>query len=318
VRALLSLLVPAALAGALPAADGPTFVWAPPAGLEQRPLWPAGPPALPADGSAGPRPPEAARRVPTRAGGAFTAISDVSAPTLTIFPPTAPSVGAAVVVFPGGGFRVVAIDIEGTEACAWLTSLGVTCALLKYRVPGGNHHWDPARERHVDPPVRFALQDAQRAVRLVRAEAAALGVDPRQIGVLGFSAGGYLAAQVSHLLEPSSVPVDAIDAHSSRPDFSLAIYPGHLCRAGGVLDPGLPVRPGGPPTFLLHAWDDPVDKICHATVYAQALAAAGVPAEVHLFARGGHAFGLRETGAPVDGWTRLAEAWLRGLGVLGG
>ncbi len=315
-RALLPLLVPAALAGALPPADGPPVVWAPPAGLEQRPLWPAGPPDLPADRSAGPRPPEGARRVPTRAGGAFTAISDVSEPTLTLFPPTAPSAGAAVVVFPGGGFRVLAIDIEGEEACAWLASLGLTCALVNYRVPGGNHHWDPARGRHVDPPVPFALHDAQRAVRLVRAEAAALGVDPQRVGVLGFSAGAYLAAQVSHLTAPPAAPVDAADLASSRPDFALLIYPGHLCRAGGALDPGLPVRPGAPPTFLLHAWDDPVDKICHATVYAQALAAAGVPAEVHLFAAGGHAFGLRSPpGAPVAGWTGLAEAWLRGLGV---
>jgi acetyl esterase/lipase len=147
---------------------------------------------------------------------------------------------------------------------------------------------------HITPKVPRALQDAQRTIRLVRARAKELNLDPNKIGVIGFSAGGYLVAQTSNIFEPTYKPVDAADKLSSRPDFAVALYPGHLCRENGnTLDPGIHVTKQTPPTFLLQAWDDPVDDICNSTVYARALDDAGVPAEVHLFAKGGHAFGLR-------------------------
>ncbi len=133
---------------------------------------------------------------------------------------------------------------------------------------------------------------------------------------MGFSAGGYLVAQTSNIFEPAYKPVDAIDTISSRPDFGVALYPGHLCRKGTTLDPDIHVTKRTPPTFLLQAWDDPVDEICNSTLYARALDAAGVPAEVHLFAKGGHAFGLRQKEHPVAMWPSLVESWLKERGIL--
>lgn len=221
-----------------------------------------------------------------------------------------------MVVFPGGGFRLLAMDLEGTEICDWMTAKGVTCVLLKYRVPKSNHYWDKECHCHITPEVPRALQDAQRTIRLVRARAKELNLDPDKVGVIGFSAGGYLVAQTSNIFEPAYRPVDAADKLSSRPDFAVALYPGHLCREGATLDPGIHVTKRTPPTFLLQAWDDPVDEICNSTVYARALDDAGVPAEVHLFAKGKHAFGLRRTEHPVAMWPSLVENWLKEIGIL--
>jgi acetyl esterase/lipase len=205
---------------------------------------------------------------------------------------------------------------EGIEICNWLTSKGITCILSKYRVPKSAHHSDEDCKCHVTPKVPRALQNAQRTIKLVRAQAQALHIDPHKIGVIGFSAGGYLVAQTSNIFKPSYKPVDEIDRVSSRPDFALAFYPGHLCRPGTTLDPGIHVTKQTPPTFLLQAWDDPVDKICNSTLYARALDAAGVPAEVHLFAKGGHAFALRHKDHPVAMWPSLVESWLKESGIL--
>jgi acetyl esterase/lipase len=292
-------------------------VWRPPAGLRQLPLWPGAAPDM-----AGVNlPPERSetRTNPSRfAGRPVTAIYDVAAPTMTIFPARAPANGAAMLVFPGGGFELLAIDLEGSEACDWLTARGVLCVLVKYRVPNSNHHYDPGCDCAVTPAHLLALQDAQRAIRLVRSRASSLRIDPGRIGVIGFSAGGYLVAQTSNIFEPAYAPVDAIDRVSSRPDFAAALYPGHLCREGGALDPGIRVTARTPPTFIVQARDDPTDPVCNAILYARALDAAGVPAEIHLFAKGGHAFALRRTGHPVDGWPALLENWLREIGILRG
>jgi len=254
---------------------------------------------------------------PEAVGGRFSeAVFDVSEPTMTVFPPKGASTGAAVIVFPGGGFRAVVLTVGGTEICAWLTAKGITCILSKYRVPRSNHYWDDAANRAVTPAVPRALQDAQRTIRLVRARAAQLEIDPTKIGVMGFSAGGYLVAQTSNIFAPTYKTVDEIDAISSRPDFALSIYPGHLCRNGRTLDPGIRVTPRTPPTFIVQAWDDPVDPVCNSLVYASALNAAGVLTEVHLFATGGHNFGLRRPKEPVGAWATLAENWLRGLKIL--
>ena len=284
--------------------------WVPPDGLAEVPIWPSDPPnSLAFDKK------ESLFTVKRVSGHSYAAIANVSTPTITIFPPKGKSTGASLVVFPGGGFNILAIDIEGTEICEWVTSTGATCVLLKYRVPGGNHHWDKSCKCHVTPEVPFALQDAQRAIRVVRSKSKQLGIDPTKIGVIGFSAGGYLVAQTSNIFEASYAPVDDIDQLSSRPDFAIALYPGHLCRAGKSLDPNLTVTSKTPPTFLLQAWDDPVDDVCNSTVYARALDAAGVEAEVHLFAKGGHAFGLRSKGRPVSAWPSLVENWLKEIGV---
>jgi acetyl esterase/lipase len=283
--------------------------WQPSPGQVQVPIWPgAAPDAIAA--------PKAESVGPEDGHGGWIRASDVSQPTMTVYAPKGRNTGAAVVVFPGGGFKVLAMDLEGTEICDWLTARGITCVLLKYRVPSGNHHWDEKCQCHVTPKVPRALQDAQRTIKLVRSRARELNLDPNKIGVIGFSAGGYLVAQTSNMFTLTYKPVDAVDKLSSRPDFAVALYPGHLCRADGKLDPGIRVTGKTPPTFLLQAWDDPVDPICNSTLYAGALDRAGVPAEVHLFAKGGHAFGLRDKEHPVSSWPSLVESWLKEIGIL--
>lgn len=290
-------------------------VWQPPAGLHEIPIWPNGAP----DMQGAHQPPESvliAHTPEALNGHTSQAVFDVTAPTMTIFPPKGTNTGVAMIVFPGGGFNAVVITLEGTEICDWLSADGVTCVLLKYRVPGSAHHWDAKCKCHITPKVPRALQDAQRTIKLVRASAAALNIDPNKIGVMGFSAGGYMVAQASNNFAPTYKPVDATDKFSSRPDFAILIYPGHLCRAGGKLDPTIHVTKQTPPTFLLQAWDDPVDNICNSTLYANALAEAGIPAEVHLFAKGGHAFALRHSEQAVATWPELVKKWMSKIGTL--
>lgn len=290
-------------------------VWEAPAGLKQIPLWPGVVP----DMKGNTQPPESVLTAETpEAIGSKTsqAVFDVTVPTLTVFPAKGKNTGVTMIVFPGGGFRAVVLTLEGTEICDWLTAKGITCVLVKYRVPGGNHWWNPACKCHETPKVPRALQDAQRSIRLVRSMAKELGVDPAKIGVIGFSAGGYLVAQTSNIFKPSYKPVDEIDKVSSRPDFAVALYPGHICRDGGKFDPTLPISKDAPPTFLLQAWDDPVDEICNSTMYARALDQAGVATEVHLFANGGHAFALRKNPHPVAMWPTLVENWMRDVNIL--
>jgi acetyl esterase/lipase len=287
--------------------------WQPaPDGAQTR-IWPdKAPDARPADG------PEVAATVVDKAGKEklvggkpWVYVDKVSQPTMTVYSPKGTNTGAAVVVFPGGGYEILAIDLEGTEACDWLTSRGITCVLLKYRVPCVLV--EPYRD------CRTALEDAQRTVGLVRFHAAEWKIDPRKIGVLGFSAGGHMAAAIStHFERRLYKPLDAADKESSRPDFAVALYPGHLAASerGFALNPDIRVTRRTPPTFLLQAQDDPVDPIENSLVYYSALQKAGVSAELHVFAKGGHAFGLRPTASPISGWPQLVEAWLRTIGIL--
>jgi acetyl esterase/lipase len=290
-------------------------VWQQPAGLEQIPIWPTTAPDM--EGNTRPTESVLTAQTPEAINGISSeAVFDVTEPTMTIFPPMGKNTGVAMIVFPGGGFKAVVITLEGTEICDWLTAKGITCVLLKYRVPGSNHWWDEKCKCHVTPRVPRALQDAQRTIKLVRARAAELNIDPNKIGAMGFSAGGYMVAQISNIFAPAYKPVDATDKVSSRLDFAIAVYPGHLCREGMKLDPTIHVTKQSPPTFLLQAWDDPVDNICNSTLYAEALAAANVPAEVHLFAHGGHAFALRHPDQAVATWPNLVERWLKEIGML--
>ena len=238
-------------------------------------------------------------------------IGNVSQPTITLYPaPAAQNSGPAVVVFPGGSYRILAIDLEGTEVCDWLNSIGVNCALLKYRVP----------ETGPFPKSEAALQDAQRAIGVVRQHAAEWHIDPKRVGVLGFSAGGHLAAAVSTHYEQRLYPaVDAADQLSCRPDFSLIIYPGYLALAEKNFEfsPDIPVTASTPPAFLVQAEDDSV-HVENAVEYFMALKKAGVPAELHTYAQGGHGYGLRPTEKPVTRWPQLASLWLHTIGVLHG
>nr|WP_231708262.1 alpha/beta hydrolase [Sphingomonas populi] len=278
------------------------------------PLWPGDAP----NGTFRPQPPESVQTYDDAGvlGGKSEAVLNIAVPTMTIMPAKGRKTGTAVIVFPGGGFRKVFIGLEGTEICDWLTRKGVTCIVSKYRAPGGNDFWDDTLNRRITPHIPRALQDAQRTIRLVRSKAGELGIDPHRIGVLGMSAGGYLVAQTSNILTPTYRPIDAIDKISSRPDFAVALYPGHICRDDGSFDRSLPVTKAAPPTFIAQAWDDATDPICNSLMYAAALDKAGVSTEVHLFAKGGHAFALRHKDEPVGQWPQLVELWLKQIGML--
>jgi acetyl esterase/lipase len=236
-------------------------------------------------------------------------LTNVSVPTMTVFAPKGKNTGVGVVVFPGGGYSILAIDLEGTEVCDWLTSRGVTCFLLKYRVPNTGPY----------PKSAAALQDAQRAVGLVRAHAVDWGVDAKRIGVLGFSAGGHLAAAVSTHYKTRLYPaVDAADKVSCRPDFAVVLYPGHLAQEdkGFAFTPDIPVTKETPPTFLLQTEDDPV-HVENAVRYFMALKKVGVNTELHVYAQGGHGYGLRRTKLPVTAWPDLVDVWMKTIGVVG-
>ncbi|HVW11058.1 MAG TPA: alpha/beta hydrolase, partial [Bryobacteraceae bacterium] len=228
--------------------------------------------------------------------------------------------GVAMLVFPGGGYQILAIDLEGTEVCDWLTSHGMTCILLKYRVPDSGPHWEDGCKCHVTPKAPLALEDAQRALGLVRLHAREWHIDPHKIGVLGFSAGGHLVAAMStHFEKRAYAPIDAADRESCRPDFAVALYPGHLWMSDEkkfALNPDIHVTARTPPTFLLQAENDYVDYVNQALVYYIALKDAKVPVEMHLYAEGGHAFGLRRTKQPITQWPDLVEKWLGTIGVL--
>jgi acetyl esterase/lipase len=290
-----------------------TPAWQPSPGHTQVAIWPGVvPDAVPVAG------PEVTATVndPLVAGRPWVQVGQVSRPTMTVYPPEGKNTGVAVVVFPGGGYWVLAIDLEGTEVCDWLTSKGITCVLLKYRVPG--EHLFPRSGPYPKSPM--ALEDAQRTVRLVRFHAAEWHIDPHKIGVLGFSAGGHLVAAISTLFEKRLYPaVDAADKQSCRPDFGVAVYPGHMLENTSKpfeLNPYVPVSIQTPPTFLLQAEDDPIDTVKNSLVYYAALKKAGVPVEMHLYAHGGHAFGLRRTKLPVTGWSQLVETWLGTIGMI--
>ncbi len=270
------------------------------------------------------------------AGRPWVYVGNVSRPTMTVYSPKGKNTGAAVVVFPGGGYQVLAIDLEGTEICDWLTPKGITCVLLKYRVTDVGPY--PKSGPYPESPM--ALEDAQRTVGLVRFHAAEWHIDPHKIGVLGFSAGGHLAAATSTHFEKRLYPaVDAADKESCRPDFAVAIYPGHLSLSAAewdakqgtkrivvphpaasdkahALNPDLHVTRQTPPTFLLQAENDRVDNVDDSLAYYIALKEAGIPVEMHLYAHGGHAFGLRRTQSPITGWPQLVETWLGTIGMI--
>ena len=280
--------------------------WQPPKDKVTLPLWPGAAPGAPAN-----LPPEADTTTPQQnliAGQPLIRLGNVARPTLTVYAPPRNRSGAAVVVFPGGGYQILAIDLEGTEVCDWLNSIDVTCILVKYRVPStGPFPKSPA-----------ALEDAQRALGLVREHAAAWHLDPARIGVLGFSAGGHLAAALStHYEKRLYDPGDDADKLSCRPDFAVIVYPGYLALADQNMAPNPDIHPNAktPPTFLVQAEDDPV-HVENALVYFSALKNAGVPAELHVYAEGGHGYGLRRTALPVTTWPQSVETWLKTIKML--
>ena len=291
-----------------------TPVWQPSPGHTQVSIWPGAVPD--AQRVTGPEN-TATDTKDLVAGRPWVYVGNVSRPTMTVYSPTGKNTGAAVVVFPGGGYQILAIDLEGTEVCDWLTSKGITCVLLKYRVPGEGLY--PKSGPYPKSPV--ALEDAQRTVGLVRFHAAEWHIDPHKIGVLGFSAGGHMVAAISTHFEHRLYPaVDAADKVSCRPDFAVALYPGHLSLADNsfALNPDIRthITRQTPPTFLLQNENDHVDRVEDSLSYYAALKKAGVPVEMHLYAEGGHAFGLRRTSLPATAWPQLVETWLRTIGMV--
>jgi acetyl esterase/lipase len=307
--------------------------WQPSPGHAQIPIWPGKAPD--------PQPVAGPETVTTDkgsliAGKPVVGVNNVTVPTMTVFSPQGKNTGAAVVVFPGGGYQMLAIDLEGTEVCDWLTAKGITCVLLKYRVTDVGPY--PKSGPYPESPM--ALEDAQRTMGLVRLHAAEWHIDPQKIGVLGFSAGGHLVAAISNHYEKRLYPaVDAADKESCRPDFAVAIYPGHLSLSAAEwdakqgtrkfaiphaanadkelsLNPDLHVTRRTPPTFLLQAENDNIDNVDDALAYYIALKNAGVPAEMHLYAEGRHAFGLRRTKFPITGWPQLVDVWLVTIGMI--
>lgn len=311
--------------------------WHPSPGHKQIAIWPgAAPDAQPVQG------PEAVKTTGKDelvAGRPWTYVSNVTRPTITVYSPKGKNTGVAVVVFPGGGYQILAIDLEGTEVCDWLTAHGITCVLLKYRVTDVGAY--PKSGPWPESPM--ALEDAQRTIGLVRDHAAEWGIDPHKIGVLGFSAGGGMMANISnHFARRVYAPVDGADRVSCRPDFAVGVYPGHLSLAAArydatfgekkfllgtpvdasIGDPDLELNPNlhptrqTPPTLLIEAEDDHVDSVYDALAYSIALHRAGVPVEIHLYAQGNHAYGLRPTELPITRWPLLMETWLHTIGML--
>lgn len=245
---------------------------------------------------------------PLIAGRPVIRLGNVSTPTLTVYRPKGATTGAAVVVFPGGGYQILALDLEGTEVCEWLNGIGVTCVLVKYRVPNSGPF----------PASSAALQDAQRAMGLVRQHAEAWGIDAARVGVLGFSAGAHLSAAIStHFDRRSYARVDAADDLSCRPDFAVVVYPGYLAQPDKQMARNADITPTGqtPRTFIVQSQDDPV-HVENATNYFLQLKQAGVATELHVYAEGGHGYGLRRTALPVTRWPDAVQEWLRTIKVL--
>lgn len=287
--------------------------WQPAVGYRQVPIWPGKPPDSIKVGA------ETGEVSKDLIGGKpIFGTTNVSIPTMTVYPAKGKNTGVSMVVFPGGGFQMLAMDLEGTEICEWLNSRGITAILLKYRVPHSGEYWEKKLGRHVTPPVFTGLQDAQRTLSLMREHAAEYHIHPHKIGVIGFSAGGYLVAATSTSFDHRAYrPLDKADRQSCRPDFAVAIYPGHLWTGDKMgFNPKVHVSKNTSPTFLLQAENDYVDNVNQALVYYIALKDVKASVEMHLYEKGGHAFGLRPTSDPITRWPSLVETWLHTIKML--
>jgi acetyl esterase/lipase len=243
------------------------------------------------------------------AGRPVIRLGNVSKPTITVYRPAPEKdTGASVVVCPGGGYSILALDLEGTEICEWLNSIGVTGILLKYRVPARK-----GREKHA-----AAFEDAQRALGLVRFHAKEWNLDPHRVGILGFSAGGHLSALASTAYETRTyTAVDDADKESCRPDFAILVYPAWLVTKEDPtkIAPEFKITSETSPAFIVMTLDDPIKVEC-AMGYGLALRNAKVPAELHLYPKGGHGYGMRPTADDVTRWPERAAEWMKTQGWL--
>lgn len=292
-------------------------VWQPTAGGTQVPLWPAN--VALAKPDTGDHPEATGNGSPLVGGRKWYWASYVTRPTMTIYRPKGRNTGATMLVLPGGGFYAVATDLEGTEICDWVIQQGMTCVMLKYRTP---QVWPRENGQSHRPKVLLGLEDAQRAMGLLRQRASTYGIDPHKIGVIGFSAGAYLVANMSNTEERTYTPTDAADRESPRPDFAIMAYTARLWDSSKgknnlELAPWVQISAKAPPTLLIQAMNDPTDNIRHAMAYALALNDAGVPVDMRLYAKGGHAFGMRPMADPITTeWPGQVKQWLHDIGVL--
>ena len=292
-------------------------IWQPSAGGTQIPLWPAN--VVLAKPDSGDHPEATGNGSPLVEGRKWHWASYITRPTMTIYRPKGRNTGATMLVLPGGGFYAVATDLEGTEICDWVVLQGMTCVMLKYRTP---QVWPQENGRQQRPKVLLGLEDAQRAMGLLRQSAATYGIDPHKIGVIGFSAGAYLVANMSNTEERTYPLADAADRQSPRPDFAIVAYTARILddskgRNSLELKPWVTINPKAPPTLIIHAMNDPVDDVREPMAYALALNDAGVPVDMRLYAKGGHAFGMRPTADPVTtAWPEHVKQWLHDIGML--
>ena len=239
-------------------------------------------------------------------------ITAVTNPTITVFrPPKDKETGTAMLICPGGGYWDLYWQLEGEEVAAWLNSIGVTGIILKYRVP--RRADEPKGE-----PARRPLQDAQRAVSLVRSKASQWGIHPERIGIVGFSAGGHLAIATATSFDKRTYePIDDVDKISCRPDFAIPVYSGYLkAKDKDEIAPGLKIPTGTPPIFLVHGGEDIVSPPEHSVLMYLALKRAGIPTELHVYANTAHDFGVRTNEHPYSTWTARCADWLRDSGFL--
>ena len=237
-------------------------------------------------------------------------IAYVDEPSITVYKaPKDRSNGTSVIIFPGGGYNILAWTHEGTEIAEWLNSLGVSAFVLKYRVP----------RRDPEKPHTLPLQDAQRAIRIVRSRSKEWGIDPGRIVVLGFSAGGHLAVMSgTHYGDKTYERIDDADDLSSRPDFLIPIYPAYLGdrknrdQLSGLVD----INKNTPPMFIAITHDDSDRAYYSALLYA-ALNKSGVVGELHIYSKGGHGYGMRKSKDPVHTWPDRCADWLGSMGLLG-
>jgi acetyl esterase/lipase len=291
-------------------------VWQPTFGGEQVSLWPEN--VALAKPDTGDHPEATGNGSPLIGGRKWHWASYVTRPTMTIYRPKVRSTGAAMLVIPGGGFYAVATDLEGTEICDWVIEQGMTCVMLKYRTP---QVWPKENGKQQRPKVLLGLEDAQRAMGLLRQKASLYGIDPHKIGAIGFSAGAYLVANMSNTEERTYALTDAADQQSPRPDFAILAYTARMLdnskgKNNLELQPWVKISPMAPPTLIVHAMNDSVDDIRQPMAYALALNDVGVSVDMRLYAKGGHAFGVRPTGDPITtDWPEQVKQWLHNIGV---
>lgn len=264
-------------------------------------LWPGGAPEKPGVKI------EAEKEVPKKSADDVQRITNVTEPMITVFKPENAN-GTAVLVCPGGGYNILAYEHEGTQVCEFLNKHGVTGILLKYRVP----------RRDPKDPGREPLQDAQRAMGIIRHHATEWGLKPDRIGILGFSAGGHLSIMTTlHANERTYTVDQALDVDDATPDFAIPVYAAYLTEknSGFTLLPEFKVTGKAPPMCLVHAHDDRITAAGSALLYLE-YKKLSLPCELHIYAKGGHGFGMRKSGGPVNDWPERVAEWMKSTGLI--